>query len=59
MSADVTVIGGGVVGLAIADQLAERGAAVTVLERASSGSSTATPSKGLITTSAAYFRSGS
>jgi D-amino-acid dehydrogenase len=34
MSADVTVIGGGVIGLAIADQLAERGAAVTVLERA-------------------------
>jgi D-amino-acid dehydrogenase len=36
VTADVTVIGGGVVGLAVAAELAARGAAVAVLERESS-----------------------
>jgi len=48
MTLDVVVVGGGIVGLAIARQLAKRGAAVAVLEQARVGSGASGAAAGML-----------
>jgi glycine oxidase len=57
-AADVIVVGGGIIGCAIARELAMRGAAVTLFERAEPGAEASGVSAGMIAPQAEFLRPG-